>query len=761
MLAAGTQVPVGLSYATALADMDFETYSEAGLILNPTLKWSSAKGIGKQPRSIFLVGAPVYAMHPSTEILCLYYDLKEGNGRRAWVPGMPAPQDLFDYIAAGGLIEAHNSAFEFYIWNCVGTQKLGWPELPLLQLRCSASKAKAWSLPAALGKVSPVVGTEVKDSAKGKRVIKRYCEPRNPTKKDPRTRILPSDEPEGVELYEYCEQDIISEASVSLAIPDLSESELETWQLDQIINVRGIQIDTEAVKVFRDAYDLAVEEANNAVWQITGGEVEKASEVQKMLQYLHRCNLVLPNLDKETVEAALERPEIQGPIRDLLEIRQAMASAGAKKLQALTFRTCHDGRMRDAFNYHRAHTGRFSSEGIQLQNMVAGGPECILTPCCGVWLPKGLYPFCPCCAVSDPLEGPGLQASEWGVEPMTSFIDECKRIKDPKAITDVYGSKLAGLIASSIRGLITAAPGKELICSDYTAIEAVVLAVLSGCQWRIDLFATHGKIYEKTASDITGISFEDLLRYKEETGSHHPHRKPFGKVPELASGYQGWIGAWKAFGADQFMDDDTIKKSILAWRAASPEIVELWGGQWREVDRYKFEHEYYGLEGTAIKAVLEPGQWHTYRWLRYGVFGDVLYCLLPSGRAIAYHKPRLERGIDRYSKKEIYSLSHMFNNTNPKKGAVGWIRVQTYGGMLTENATQGVARDLLVNGMKNVEPAGYPVVGHVHDELISEVDLGFGSIEEYEHLMTKLPAWAEGWPIKADGGWRGQRYRKD
>jgi len=253
-----------------------------------------------------------------------------------------------------------------------------------------------------------------------------------------------------------------------------------------------------------------------------------------------------------------------------------------------------------------------------------------------------------------------------------------------------------------------------------------------------------------------------MLEYKRRTGSHHKYRKPFGKVPELASGYQGWIGAWLAFGAGKYMDEDTIKKSILAWRAASPEIVELWGGQWRKhPTKWEFTQEYYGLEGMAIQAVLNPGNWYTYGHISYGVLAGVLYCRLPSGRCLSYHEPELRQVTDRYSSKPIYSLSHMIQNSNPKKGRIGWIRVDTYGGMLTENATQGIARDLLAHGMLNLKEAGYTIVGHVHDEIICEEDLDFGSVEEFERLMTTLPDWAAGWPIKADGGWEGQRYRKD
>ena len=762
MLLAGEQHPVGLSVSTVLPDLDFETYSEAGMVLTidkGKYKWISVEGKGKR-KGIQAVGSAVYAMHPSTEILTLAYDLKDGAGPRLWSAGDPDPEELFQHIAEGKLLEAFNSAFEYYIWNYVGTRKLGWPELPLNQLRCAMVKARSFSFPGSLGDVASVVGAELKDKKKGSRVIKRFCIPRDPTKTDTRFRILPAGDAEGSDLGEYCVQDIRAEASVSAACPDLSQEELELWLIDQEINTRGIAIDTVTAGYLAKIYDEGLYDADQYMWELTGGVVDRCSEVDKIRSFCASQSIHLDKLNKEILEATLSRTDLPQVVRDVLELRQSTATAGAKKLYAIRNRTSEDGRMRDVMRFYRAITGRWSSEGLQLQNMKAGGPDMVQATCCGAWFPAGLHSHCPWCTLGDPLPE---EKAEWGIEPMTFFLEHVAPLGNYEQVKAFYGNYVMAMIASSIRGIVIAGPGKELICSDYSAIEAVVLAVLAGCQWRTELFATHGKIYEKTASDITGIPFEDILAYKKQTGSSHPARKPFGKVPELASGYQGWLGAWKAFGADQFMDDKKIKESILAWRAASPEIVELWGGQYRETrpGSWEFEWDLHGCEGTAIKACLAPGEWHTYRWLRYGVFGGDLYCLLPSGRTLCYHEVQLEQTEDRRARKPAYRITHMFFNTNRDKGPYGWIRTSTYGGKLVENATQAVARDLLAHGIKNVERAGYPVVFHVHDEIVAEVPEGFGSIEEFESLMQDLPAWAEGWPIKAAGGWRGQRYRKD
>jgi DNA polymerase len=329
-----------------------------------------------------------------------------------------------------------------------------------------------------------------------------------------------------------------------------------------------------------------------------------------------------------------------------------------------------------------------------------------------------------------------------------------------------YFGNAVEIISSCLRALFISAPGKDLIASDYSAIEAVVLAELSGETWRQEVFRTHGLIYEKTLSDITGIPFEEILAFKKRTGQHHPQRKPLGKIPELASGYAGWVGAWVQFGADEFFTEPEIKDKILIWRNKSPNIVEFWGGQYRGLpwDANRRE-ELFGLEGAAIAAVLNPGHafspapsatGHGHK-IVYQMFGDALYCQLPSGRLLTYHRPRLHHS-DRMG--GGWALTYEGFNTNPKNGPRGWIRMSTYSGKLTENVVQATSFDILAHAIVALEAAGYPVVLHVHDEIVVEVPEGWGSSEDVERIMMTLPAWAEGWAIKAAGGWRGKRYRK-
>lgn len=217
------------------------------------------------------------------------------------------------------------------------------------------------------------------------------------------------------------------------------------------------------------------------------------------------------------------------------------------------------------------------------------------------------------------------------------------------------------------------------------------------------------------------------------------------------SGYQGWIGAWTEFGADEFMNEEEMKEAILAWRAASPEIVKFWGGQPRNG-----WGDYRGVEGMFVQAIMYPGYTFEYRGMTFTMRGDAIYLRLLSGRELVYHRPRLEEG-DRGG----YSISYEGYNTNPNNGPTHqWIRMRTWGGRLTENIVQATARDILMPALLRLDATGYPIVLHVYDEAVAEVPKGFGSAAEMEQIMMQPLPWTAGWPVRASGGWRGRRFRK-
>lgn len=749
-LPAGTQLYAGLGRATVIADMDFETYSEAGYCWNDGLeKWECLPGASQNKKGLDVVGAAVYAEHPSTEVISFYYDLKDGHGRRFWRPGIASPVDLFAYIAAGGLVEAWNVGFERWIWEKVCMPRYGWPPIPHRQYRCAMAKSRAHALPGALGNAGEVLQIANQKDKEGNRLLKKFSVPRNPTAKDKRTRITPEEDPvDGPKLYAYNERDIIAEAEASSRCPDLEGEELEFWLADQAINWRGVQIDREGVRNCIAIINQAHERYNAELYHLTGGAVARASELAKLQAWFAQYGLHFASLDEEHIDEALARTDLPAWARRALEIRQAVGSAAVKKVFAMNLQATSQNRLHDLFSYHAARTGRATGNGPQPTNLPNSGPEVMR---CGCGRHFGVrHTVCPWCGMPQP---PGKKPIEWGAPAVVdALLVIASRSLD---LLEYYFHDAMPAVSGCLRGLFIAGPGRSLLCSDYSAIEAVVLAEVAGEQWRREVFQTHGKIYEMSASKITGIPFDEFMRHKKETGQHHPMRKKVGKVAELASGYQGWIGAWKAFGADEFFTEDEMKKAILVWREASPAIVEFWGGQRRKTHA-GWLPEMYGVEGMFVSAILNPGVTYRFRGFEFTMRGDAVYLKLLSGRYLTYHRPRL-RPSDRGGQ----AISYEGWNTNPKNGPVGWVRMDTWGGRLTENIVQAVARDILRHAIVNLERAGYGVVLHVYDEIVAEVPMGWGSVEEFEKIMATMPPWAADWPIKAAGGWRGERYRKD
>lgn len=782
---AGAQVPAGLTFATVLPDLDFETYSEAGCVYDLVAqKWTGPPGARKGQKGLPVVGAAIYATHPTTEVLSLSYNLKNGHGAKRWVPGRPMPQDLLDYVQGGGIVEAWNSAFEWWIWNYVCSWRYGFPPMAVEQTRCAMAKARACAYPGSLDIAGRVMKLATPKDDSGKLLLTKLSMPRNPTKKDARLRLTVHDAPEDYEaLYKYNDRDIEAEAEASSRCPDLAGEELDFWLADQRINRRGVQVDKESLEACARLVEICLERYDSELCQLTGGVVERASQLERLKGWLGGHGVYVGSgpgtMDEDGIQAIIEglQPH-QAIARRALEIRQAVGSASVKKVFAMRNQLSPWGRLHDLFNYHGARTGRPTGEGPQPTNLPKAGPK-VYKCTCGHHSGAHLS-ACAWCGLPF---APKTKAAEWGPDAMEDVLLVIKT-GDLNKVEAIYQDAML-CVSGCLRGLFIAAEGHDLIASDFSSIEGVVTACLAGEDWRVDMFATHGKAYELSVSKITGTPFAEIMahagyddverdewwKHRARKGEHHPMRQTIGKVAELASGFGGWVNAWKRFGADAFMNDDEIKKAILAWREASPAIVEFWGGQERRNgwDRYP---EMFGLEGMAISALLTPGQWfpvmrkdgtHSGVSYLYHPAEDALYCWLPSGRPLTYRNPRL--GANPRSFGGQYSLSFEGYNTNPQQGPIGWVRMNTYAGKLCENVVQAVARDIQRYAIINLERGGYPVVLHVYDEDVVEAPIGKGSIEEVEAIMGTMPEWAiykgKPWPIRAAGGWRGRRYRKE
>lgn len=735
----------GLAWSTVHANMDFETYCEAGLFFDGRT-W---KRIEKNAKTgLAVVGAAAYSEHSTCEILSLAYDLKDSRGPHVWVPGCPPPLDLFDHIKSGKTIEAWNSLFEFFIWSNVCVKRMGWPELPLGQLLDTAAKCRALSGPGALGKAADVFDVPIKKDKTGSRLLNKFSVPQKPTKKNPRLRVWPLDDPEDfAKLLSYNIDDIRAEEGVSHVCPDLSPFERNLWELDQRINVRGYQIDVVNLDHSIHIVQQALDKYTAEIKQLTDGQVQSPNQVKEIKNYLGNLGVRVPNLQAETVSEYL-KTDIPPNAKRVLQLRQILGSAAVKKTAAMKNRLCSDNRIRGSFIYAGATgTGRWSGSNPQPHNFPRDGISLKKCDQCGryVGAHHSTCFWCKSHSLSSDMEW------TWKA---TRDVQQVIATNDLYAVEWCYGDPL-DTVSSVLRALIIPAPGMEFIASDYSAIEAVVAAELAGETWRQEVFRTHGKIYEASASRITGVPLQEFFDYKKRNSKNHPLRSKIGKIGELASSYGGWTGAWKNFGADKFFKNDfEIVESVKSWRAESPNIVEMWGGQVREIGNYVFRSELYGLEGAAVQAILKPGQCFGYRNITYGVKNDVLYCRLPSGRYLQYHTPRLLSTVDRYSGRPIYQITYQ----GYKNGQ--WLHKETYGGKLFENVVQAVARDILGFAMVQLDRHNYPIVLHVHDEPVCEVPEGWGSVDELEHIMMRKAMWFLDWPVKASGGYRGNFFRK-
>lgn len=810
------KIPVAHFYALDLPTMDFETYSEAGYEWDPHGKKIAKTGewLGKWVKigpkgGISDVGAWAYAAHHSTEVITLNYDLLDGKGIRRWNPYMPPPMDLISYLSSGGLIEAHNAQFEAAICRYVCHEKYGWPDVNILQFRDSAAKAASWALPRSLEGVGSALRLSVLKDKEGGAASKKLWMPKTPTIKDRRTRYFRHEDPTLFERNDqYCDQDVRAEQAASHAMPELHPFEQKVYEHDLKVAERGTFIDIEAVDNAIAVFRQAEEKYGPELIRITGGAVKTANSHAALKKWLHSVGAPIPDTQGPTVDEWVsdESLMLEQVAHRALVIRQMLGSASVKKLFAMKRCRMPDGRARGALKFCGASTGRWAGSLYQPHNFPNSGPDMIRCTCGTSYCAD--VPSCPSCGQAvnkcrdcgtgvprlEPKCGCGRKAppDEWSYEDMEEALQRfASRSLD--VIESFYGNA-SKAIAGCLRGMIVAGPGKEFICSDYSAIEARVIAAIAGEEWRLQAFRDGKDIYLESASQMLHTPYEVYTQYKKENDAHHPHRKK-GKVGELALGYGGGENALAQFGADKFMTAEEMTETKKNWRAASPNICKLW----------------YGLEESAINAVLgsmppaerqkminrimdtkqriecmllpaattdeearklrrslrdctsalervtfSTAPAYQYNGIYFGVKDKVLYCRLPSGRCLAYHQPWVS-----FEQKPWGGLSLSLFFMGTKDGNPNFKPCSTWGGTLAENVVQAAARDLLADAMLKLDAAGYPVVLHVHDEIIAEVDAGFGSVEEFESIMADVPEWAATWPVSAAGGWRRLRYGKD
>ena len=587
----------------------------------------------------------------------------------------------------------HNSAFDRTVLRHCGV------DLPVDKIDDTMVTALAHSLPGSLGQLCDVLGVpqdKSKDKA-GRRYIQLFTKPCPKNWKIRRaTRETHPDEWKG--FVEYARLDVDAMRHIHGRLPDWNSSHGERylWQLDQRVNDRGVAIDLDLARSAIRAFHRASGALASRAAALTGGLVSSTTQRQRFIDYLRDVRGFEPeDLTKGTVEALLKEADLDPKVRELLEIRQQAAATSPAKYKVLIGATSRDGRLRGTIQFcGAARTGRDAGRIFQPQN-----------------LPR----------TPDWFDGDVQEAT------IEAFKHDCE---------DIIYDNVSERCAFAVRGSLLAARGSKLVIADLSNIEGRVLAWLAGEQWKIEAFKLYDRgegpdLYKVTAGRILGKDPYEVTKGERQTQ---------GKVPELAGGYGGGLGAYRKMGGDVFnaMDDDAIMEIVQAWRKAHPATKKLW----------------YDVEGAVRSAVRAKGESFEVRGLlrvdtAYGPDNvDYVRIRLPSGRYLCYRNMHINdagqlvyEGINQYTRK--------------------WELLETYYGKLVENIVQAVARDVFMTGMRKAEEAGYSVVLRVHDELVCEVpdDPAF-THDALAGMMGENPSWSIGLPLSA-AGFSAYRYRKE
>lgn len=656
---------------TPRATIDFETRSSS-----PDLK---------------KVGAYRYARHWDTKVLCMAYELP-GCEPKLWHPGLPLPQDLFFWIEQGGMVEAHNAEFEWCIWNYVQV-RFGWPHLPWKQLICSAAMAAVMALPRGLDGLCDVLNTEVKKDKEGKKIMLRVARLKKPTTKAPDS--WDEDPIKLQRLYGYCVDDVLAEKGASSRLLDMTPLEHKMWRHTAMINERGIFCDLVTCAKASEFARRFERELLGELRIVTRGEVRTAKQHAKLLAFLRGEGVVIDNIQKPTVEAALQTPNLTYAAKRALEIRSILNRSSVSKFNAMIAMSCEDKRIRGTLMHHGASTGRDTGKGIQPQNYIYDK--------------------------TGKTDVPKIIAALQGLD-----------YEDFRA---VYPNVFETL-AYSLRGMLIAAPGKKFVASDFAAIETRVLFWLAKHDGGLQFFYRGEDIYIAMAKAIYKLNDEAWAALDKNTQKAY---RQLGKQAILGLGY--------GMGPDKFVQ--TCKGyGIIITVEFAKEVVKLYRtlhwpikAMWDDVNR------------AAIGAVKYPTKVFTAARCKFFMKGRFLVTQLPSGRRLYYCDPMVNE------RETAWGTQDRLGYFAPASQSKRWQFEETYGGKLTENLTQAVSADLMREAALREEIKGFPIVMRVHDELIAEVDADDDCLEEFEKIMSELPAWANGCPVATEG-WEGPRYRK-
>lgn len=630
--------------------IDIETYSE---------------------RDLSKSGVHPYSEDPSFEILLFGYSINYGPVEVVdLTAGEKIPEEIIRALDDKNIHKwAYNCMFERtclskYVGHTLDPD--GW--------YCTMVWVLTLGLPASLEEAGAALGVEKQKMKEGKDLIKYFCVPCKPTKANGgRTRNLPENDRVKWDVFKsYNKRDVETEMSIQqrLSKYPVSDAVWEQYHDDQRINDTGVLIDMTLVNRAIECDSEFKEKHMVEACTITG--LDNPNSTKQLSEWLSDQGVETPDLSKKTVAGLIE--ESDGEVERMLTLRQQMSKSSVKKYTAMINHASYDNRARGLFQFHGAHTGRFISRGVQLQN-----------------LPK----------------------NKEHIEVARALIrNGC--FEGAELLYDSVPDVLSQLI----RTAFVAPDGHKFLVADYSAIEARCVAWLAGETWRQKAFARGEDIYCASAKEMFKV--ERVVKNGE-----NGHLRMRGKIAELALGYGGSVGALKSMGAlEMGLSEDELKPLVDKWRASNPHIKQMW----------------WDVDADIVKAIKEKTTVSDYG-LTFQCVSGMLFIKLPSGRRIAYVKPRIDINPE-YGREQITYMSV----GQSKK----FMRVESYGPKFIENIIQGIARDVLVEAMHRLLKAGYKIVMHIHDEVVVEAPMD-AKLSDVERIMEETPIWAPGLLLNADG----------
>ena len=585
---------------------------------------------------------------------------------------------------------AYNAAFEWYCLNKAGYTT------PLRQWKCTMIHGLYCGYTAGLDATGKAIGLpqDKRKLATGKALIRYFCVPCKPTKNNGRRAWnLPKHAPEKWELFkEYCKQDVVTESAIlkRLEAFPVPEEEEKLWQMDIRMNAFGVKVDTALISGALQISERSTELLENEARKITG--LQNPNSSVQLLDWIHNNGVEMDNLQKATVMEKLS-DDLPDDVRRALEIRQQLGKTSIKKYVAMDTAKGKDDRVRGLTQYYGANrTGRWAGRLVQMQN-----------------LPRNYI----------------------------KTLDYARKlVKDRNygGIKLLYGN-VPDTLSQLIRTAFIPSEGNKFVVADFSAIEARVIAWLAGETWVNEVFATHGKIYEATASQMFHVPIEKIAK-----GNPEYALRQKGKVATLALGYQGGANALIAMGAlNMGLSEEELPDIVQRWRNANPRIRDLW----------------YAVEEAAL-LVMQTVQPQAIYNLIFNLESDIVYgqnfltVQLPSGRKLYYPRPFLKE--NQFGKLAIhyYTVGQQTRK---------WEVTSTYGGKMTENIVQAIARDCLAETLRRIDAKGLQVVFHVHDEVILDAPMET-TVDEICDLMAEPIPWAPGLILKG-AGFESNYYMKD